>query len=90
MNKYTPGPWHWTDTGQLYAENGWLGFGQTGDAYTANKLLIAAAPELAEALRMMFLGDHIHTCRATVSRDGMCAAGCKEAQAALKKAGVLP
>jgi hypothetical protein len=63
MSKHTPGPWEarWSERGQYW----FIDHEQGGEGYTLTKLnceeadasLIAAAPELLEALRL-FVGDN--------------------------------
>lgn len=68
--KHTPGPWHTTGDGLVYAEpsfddieaplvcdateEGWMG---PNDEEKANAQLISAAPELLEALRALMALD---------------------------------
>lgn len=64
MDKHTPGPWHYSETaskhgtqlvydtsGKLVADAGRV-HGRLVDVMQANALLIAAAPELLEALKL--------------------------------------
>lgn len=55
---HTPGPWRaeWDDSGQWYIEP----LGITGTAEAANAHLIAAVPEMFEALKAYSLLDDFH------------------------------
>ena len=57
MDKHTPGPWHWDNDDLFHGDDKVLDFGcgccTDKDPTDADKSLIAAAPDLLEALELM-------------------------------------
>jgi hypothetical protein len=99
--KYTPGPWDKAPYGieerarrfhLVHAGARHVAFiDKTADDSEANARLIAAAPELAEALRWCYLSlGYMPLASIAPGAERSFEAGLKAAGAALKKAGVLP
>lgn len=80
MSKHTPGPWTLTPDGLAEPENCHLVVDRRSESGMANARLMAAAPELAEALQ---------ACLALLRRLPEVYPAEQLARAALKKAGLL-
>lgn len=88
MSKHTPGPWYLGEYAEVY---GPVGYGQIAgmspnsniEQRKANARLIAAAPDLLEALQIV-----VNDWTAQFERNGHLAPSwCKQARAAIAKAG---
>lgn len=95
MSEHSKGPWTYdAKTGKIRDANGVaiaddLAFGGPAETpTTVNMLLMAAAPELVEALRMQRCPQST-ACTPDEPDDVVCGA-CRAKRAALKKAGVEP
>ncbi len=85
MSKHTPGPWINDGDGIVWSESdpiyGWIADCRNG-AQDANARLIAAAPDLLEALRSMLSEFSVMASPATAGE----IAACEAARAAIAKA----
>jgi hypothetical protein len=94
MSKFTPGPWHVTDNGEINSdgnrwkavatvEANWLGAGEVTMAEAdANGRLIATTPELLDELQYAF--DNLH--KWTGSTGPGCAEWCERVRSVLVRA----